>query len=1623
MGESTTIDSIQIEIQSNSTNASQGIDSLADALGRLKQNTISKTAVANLRSLGEALKDFPNVYHASNGLRTLANSIEKLKSVGTVSSLTKSLMGLPTALSALESVNLDGVAMKAQNLASAVSPLSNIKAGGLGSMVNAMGKLNKVTEQLQEGDITAFAEKVKRLDDILGPVSQKMTTLSAGFKGLNTVVKQTNVSIDRANADVHVGIFNFSNLTNVLSSVVHVLQQVAQGFANIIDAASQWDGIAARFGRGFGIQAKDTYDWIQRLNEEMGINVQQFMQYSSIYATMLTGFGVANEDAGKMALGYAELTYDIWAGYNDIYRSFDEAAEAVRSAIAGEVEPIRRAGFTIVEATLQQTAANHGLEISLEKATEAQKSYLRYLTLVDQAHSQNLIGTYAKEMNTAEGLMRTLNQQLKSLGQAFGSLFIPLLVKALPYVQAFVELLTEGVYWLANLFGIEIQDISGTWDDYNSGMSNVVENTEGATGALKDATEAVKELKNASIGIDELNVISPPSASGGSGSGGSGGGAGGGFDGLDVDSLWDESIFKNINDQVDDIKAKLKEWLPIVSLIGTAFAGLGIATLIDHLGKTMTQLRDIDGAVGNLKKAFAGLAILSIQAMIVFHFADEFLETGDFKDVIAQAIATAAGGFLMYKGFGAKGLVFSLATSMIAQLVAITMNLADGGVEITDPQLWVQSAFTTALGGVAGGVLAYKGLIPMSTGKGVGLGVFAGLSLTLAAITIGEITANGELTKASIFTGLGSIVAAAGFGFTIGGVGGALIGAGVALAVNIVGAMIGNVTKNAEKSLEEDLKSRFGNIKLDSESLEVYIDKITAVPREVEIDGTKVPVTVALDVFAEEKATLQTLEDGVYNHLKKLDKLNIKVAVGVEVTQEEYQKEINAFLTASQNYLDQHYLTTSIALTFLEGQTGEDLKATLTEFYQNNSKELESLGDRLKKAVSNAFVDGKWIPDKLQEALELQEEIQEILDYASEVEYRATMQNLKLSISGSMLTPESFKDVLSGAQKAIEERLNALEEVKMSQLQVAIMQYDANLDDPTMSNIQAKKIYDQTVADIEKAYQEGKLELTYGTVDFGIETIKDAFDEEIKKARSEGWFSFSKILESAMYIGSPGEYEGANNTYMHIEKLAGDMELMMREHSSALSKTARKNLESILKELQPTLADYEEIAAASRKAGATLPKELRQGLNDAKELAALTGDTEAINYLIGKGFSSDTAFLNTLATAEKAGTKINDSIAEGLLNNLTYVTDSSTGVITGIKNSMTGEIVSITPALVTNLERWGVDLGDSVKYGVEHSAPEVGKSLSEGVSEGLKADEPSLGKQLTNWGQGVFTGIKEFFGIHSPSQLMRDKVGKPLSQGVAEGMESNSIKNKLSTMWTNAKTWWDKKGTLKTYTPSIGSIYDKMKERWDNARTWWDSKKTKAKEYTPSIGSIYEPLSTRWANARTWWNDKKPKLSYTPSIGSITDKLKSAWNSAKSWWNKNVNLSTKFNISIPKVSVKWGEVSALGKTFKYPTGFKLDYAAEGGIFDQGSLIWAGERGPEVVANAAGGKTGVMNVEQMQEAVYEGVYAAITAAMSGRTEGGTQAVNVYLDGKKLTAAVEKHQRERGAQIMGNGVYSY
>ena len=177
---------------------------------------------------------------------------------------------------------------------------------------------------------------------------------------------------------------------------------------------------------------------------------------------------------------------------------------------------------------------------------------------------------YAREMTTAEGLMRTLRQQLSSLAQAFGSLLLPALVKVLPYVQAFVELIGEAIVALAQLFGVDLQPV-----DFSSGLNSGASAAGDLSDNLEEASSAAKKLKSYTAGFDELNVFSPDQ---GSGAGGGVGASGGSYEGLfDIEKLWDESIFNNINSQVDELKGKLKDVLSTVISIGAEILAWRVA--------------------------------------------------------------------------------------------------------------------------------------------------------------------------------------------------------------------------------------------------------------------------------------------------------------------------------------------------------------------------------------------------------------------------------------------------------------------------------------------------------------------------------------------------------------------------------------------------------------------------------------------------------------------------------------------------------------------------------------------------------------------------------------------------------------------------------------------------------------------------------------------------------------------------------------------------------------------------------------------------------------------------------------------------------------------------------------
>lgn len=778
----TTIDSLQIEIQSNSASASQGIDAIADALGRLKEKGSVGVAVKNLNNLAGALKNLTPVASNANKLNALATAVEKLSSVGSFNKTITQLSKLPGALRVLSDLNIDGLESKFKSLASATSHLSSVKSGGLPTMINALAKINQVTDSLDEATIGRFAARVALLSEKLGPLSQKMTAITTGFRAINSAAKEAGKGVDSFGKDINTTTHNVSSFIQVMRGMLDVLRPVIEILKYSIGEAMEWDGIVYQFGNAFGEQAELYYNKITKISDALSINKQQFMENSAMSASMLIGFGVNRSDAREMALGYTELAYDIWAAYNNVYKNVDDAMTAVRSAISGEVEPIRRAGFTIVDSQLAMTAANHDIAYSSQTATEGLKSYLRYLTLIEQAHSKGIVGAYAQEMSTAEGLTRTLAQQVKSLAQAFGGLFLPILVRVIPWISALVQVLTAAIRTIAGFFGITLQEVN--WKGFGagatSGLGAVEESAEDAGGALGKAAKAAKELKNATLGIDELNVISPPDPNTGGGSGGGASAGVGGGGGLDVGSLWDDSIFAQVEEQTNAIKQKLKNLLPVIGGIAAAFGGWRLLNLIDDLDDSIKGVGKLKKVMSALGKTLIVAGISIAVGKLVWDFTGAYLENGNLSELGKALGTTVLGAAVAGWLTGGVGAGLVVMTSGVVTLTKLGIELKEGSIEITDPKA-VITMLVGALETVLGGALIIDTLRGGKWVKGISSALFGGLKSAVGKIGWSAI---GSTVTSYLSTALSAV------GTALAGISGWAIAAVVAIVATLALAIV-----------------------------------------------------------------------------------------------------------------------------------------------------------------------------------------------------------------------------------------------------------------------------------------------------------------------------------------------------------------------------------------------------------------------------------------------------------------------------------------------------------------------------------------------------------------------------------------------------------------------------------------------------------------------------------------------------------------------------------------------------------------------------------------------------------------------------------------------------------------
>lgn len=115
---------------------------------------------------------------------------------------------------------------------------------------------------------------------------------------------------------------------------------------------------------------------------------------------------------------------------------------------------------------------------------------------------------------------------------------------------------------------------------------------------------------------------------------------------------------------------------------------------------------------------------------------------------------------------------------------------------------------------------------------------------------------------------------------------------------------------------------------------------------------------------------------------------------------------------------------------------------------------------------------------------------------------------------------------------------------------------------------------------------------------------------------------------------------------------------------------------------------------------------------------------------------------------------------------------------------------------------------------------------------------------------------------------------------------------------------------------------------------------------------------------------------------------------------------------------------------KDPTNYEQQYKELLEKYQNGSYPgtkeWDKNNGAS--SGSYGGSTTVtvdFNEEEMRESVYNGTYNAFLDIFQryGNELTGGKELKIYLDGKQITASVEKRQNARGQSLMGSEVYSY
>ena len=187
-------------------------------------------------------------------------------------------------------------------------------------------------------------------------------------------------------------------------------------------------------------------------------------------------------------------------------------------------------------------------------------------------------------------------------------------------------------------------------------------------------------------------------------------------------------------------------------------------------------------------------------------------------------------------------------------------------------------------------------------------------------------------------------------------------------------------------------------------------------------------------------------------------------------------------------------------------------------------------------------------------------------------------------------------------------------------------------------------------------------------------------------------------------------------------------------------------------------------------------------------IQAIAATIQAFNWLaLGSNIITllKNGITSMVGAVQSAGTGIFNAV-KGAIQNLPQTLlsigkNGGTGILNGLKGmagSIKGAATSILTGIVSALTSLPSKLLGLAKNGAQsivkgftgQSWGNIGKNIITGIVSGITGAAGKLAEAAKNAAKKAFDAAKDFLGIHSPSKLMRDVIGKNMIAGFESGI-------------------------------------------------------------------------------------------------------------------------------------------------------------------------------------------------------------------------------------------------------------